>query len=350
MHKSITMLFSLCLIVTTPVTYGQSSSLTQAGNYPDHILVQPRLSTGKKRIRCRIIDYTGAVITVREVDANANKTYATSEVTRVETPQSQQHQAGLELLSEGKIREAEENLLEALTLDPREWVKREILSNLVRAALHRGDYVTAATRMDRIFTSDQTTHHLELLPAAWTEKVLTKAQTRNAAELIGNQSQIERLVAASILLFQSGFEETSRQTLLELKTTGHRRLQPIAEAQLWRLELKENDLAVFTIEQWERHIERLPTPERGGPYYLLASAYDFKLLRDEAALTYLRIPVLYPHDRLLAAQSLLSAAEMLRAAGRGQESITIYRELTAHYRGTDAARKADALLQSLTDK
>ncbi|MBD3676606.1 MAG: hypothetical protein HUJ26_24100 [Planctomycetaceae bacterium] len=343
------MLLTLSMLLTAPVAWGQSSAVTQEGNYPDQILVQPRLSTGKKRIRCRIIDYTGEAVTVREVDANANKTYATSEVTRVETPQSRQQQDGLKLLAAGEASAAEAKLLEALTLDPREWVKREILADLVRAALFRGDYVTAATRMDRIFASDETTHHLELLPAVWTEKVLTKSQIRSAADLIGGESQIERLVAASILLFQPGFEETSKQILLEFKNTGHRRLQPLAESQLWRLELKAKDLSVFTIEQWQRHIERLPTRERGGPYYLLAQAYDFKLLRDEAALTYLRIPVLYPHDRLLSAQSLLSAAEVLRSAGRGQESITIYRELVARYQGTDAAGKADAVLKSLAE-
>ena len=120
MRRLISTLLTLSLFVTISNVQGQSTSLTQAGNYPDHILVQPRLSPGKKRIRCRIIDYTGAVVTVREVDANANKTYATSEVTRVETPQSRQHQTGLKRLAEGDIAAAEESLLEALTLDPRE--------------------------------------------------------------------------------------------------------------------------------------------------------------------------------------------------------------------------------------
>lgn len=343
-------LLGVCLIaagLSHQKAAAQSTSLTQAGNYPDHIMIQPKYSTGKKRIRCRILDYTGVVVTVHLMEGDIRKTYATSEVTRVETPQTEQHRSGLKLLEAGEIQKAEEQLLEAYRLDPREWVKREILSYLVRAALQRGDYVTAATRMEKIFASDEHTHHLELLPSVWTTKVLNPGQIRNGAELLVSDSDISQFVGASILLEQPGFEETAKTALLEIQTSGHRRLQLLAEAQLWRLEFSKNDLPVYTIEKWKRHIERLPTELRGGPYFLLARAYQFKLLRDDAALTYLRIPVLYDHDRLLAAEASLAAADVLRSGGRQQESISVYRELTTRFQGTEAARKADAILKSV---
>jgi tetratricopeptide (TPR) repeat protein len=343
---------SVCLFLMksmSPHAAAQNSSLTQAGNYPDHIMIQPKYSTGKKRIRCRILDYTGAVVTVHLMEGDTRKTYATSEVTRVETPQSAQHRKGLTLLDAGEIPQAEEQLLEAYRLDPREWVQREILAHLVRAALQRGDYVTAATRIEKIFSSDEHTQHLELLPAIWTTKVLNPSQIRNGAELLVSDSDIAQFVGASILLEQSGFEETAKTALLTIQTSGHRRLKLLAEAQLWRLEFANSEFPVYTIDKWKRHIERLPTELRGGPYFLLARAYQFKLLRDDAALTYLRIPVLYDHDRLLAAEASLAAADVLRSGGRNQESLTIYRELVARYQGTEAARKADAILKSFAE-
>jgi signal peptidase II len=327
----------------------QTDALSHPENFPDRVIVQPRYSTGKKGIRCRVIDYTGTSVIVRQIDANTDSHFPTSQVTRVETPQVKPHREGLQLLAEGETAAAEEKLKEALRIESREWVRREILAVLVRAALSRGDYVTAATRLEMIYLSDKSTHHLELLPAVWSRAVLTPEQIRNANELAIGETDVMQLVGASILLFEPGFETSSKKTLLRISQSGDTRLQPLAEAQLWRLELEEKEVSAFKLDSWRRHVERLPASLRGGPYFLLAEAYRFKILRDEAALTYLRIPVLYDHDRLLAAEACLAAADVFQRQGRLTEAVAMYRELLARYQGTEASRKADAVLKSMTE-
>ena len=329
--------------------FAQTDALSHPGNYPDRIIVQPRYSTGKKGIRCRVVDYTGTSVIVREMDANSNSHFPTSEVTRVETPQVTPHRDGLQLLSEGQSGEAEEKLKEALRIESREWVRREILAILVRVALEKGDYVTAATRLEMIYLSDKSTHHLELLPAVWSKAVLSPAQIRNANDLTLGETGITRLVGASILLFQPGFETSAKQALLKITQQGDKRLQPLAEAQLWRLELEAEEVSAFKLDSWRRHVDRLDTELRGGPYFLLAEAYRSKYLRDEAVLTYLRIPVLYDHDRLLAAEACLAAADVLQTQGRYAEAVAMYRELIGRFQETEAARKADAILKSMID-
>ena len=68
---------------------------------------------------------------------------------------------------------------------------------------------------------------------------------------------------------------------------------------------------------------------------------------DEAALALLRIPILYPRERSLAAAALLTAGGCLERLQRPAQAATLYREVVAGAGSISEADEAQRRLQSL---
>ncbi|MCL2305874.1 MAG: hypothetical protein FWC43_11075 [Planctomycetaceae bacterium] len=149
------------------------------------------------------------------------------------------------------------------------------------------------------------------------------------------------LLAASILL--SSTQATNRSKAVErleqLTFPGNvtdregavrQKISLLAQMQLRRVQIaalkEESELAL-----WESTLEKLPDSLQGGPYYVLGLAYA-KLQNDEQAiLCWMRVPILFPEDRSLSAQSLQEAAKALRRLGRNEEEQTLLNELRRDY-------------------
>jgi tetratricopeptide (TPR) repeat protein len=269
---------------------------------------------------------------------------------RVETPQSEPHRQGLQLLAAGQIEDADHLLREALNRETREWVRREILADLVRASLWKGDYAGASVRFGLLYSSDPLTRHFGLIPAAWSEKTVDDGQRRAASSLVVESSPVSQLVGASILLVGSDHEELAKDTLKALAGGNDRNIRQLAEAQLWRLNVRDQNVAAYELERWQRHVESLSENMRGGPYYVLGRGYRSKLLRDQAALAMLRLPILYPHDRPLAARASIEAGEILQSQGRTSEAISALREAVVRFPETIAAQEARSILEQRTSE
>lgn len=321
---------------------------TSLGNYPDRVTIQPRNSSGTKVLRCRVLDYTGRTITLLDSSQVNQSVYSSEEVLRVEIPQSEPHREGLKLLAAGQIDDADRLLREALNRETREWVRREILADLVRASLWKGDYAGASTRFGLLYSSDPLTRHFGLIPAAWSETTVDDGQRHAASSLVVESSPISQLVGASILLVGSDHEELAKDTLKALAGGNDRNIRQLAEAQLWRLNVRDQNVAAHELERWQRHVESLSENMRGGPYYVLGRGYRSKLLRDQAALAMLRLPILYPHDRPLAARASVEAGEILQSQGRTSEAISALREAVVRFPETIAAQEARLIFEQRT--
>ena len=84
---------------------------------------------------------------------------------------------------------------------------------------------------------------------------------------------------------------------------------------------------------------------RGGPYFLLGSALAQQGRHPDAALALMRVPILHPHQRQLAAEALLAAAESLRQAGQLEQSRICLRELLRDHPKSQAAAAAKTKLE-----
>jgi len=159
----------------------------------------------------------------------------------------------------------------------------------------------------------------------------------------GSDNPAASLLAASILLSstqganRSNAVERLEQLSFLAKTTEQnreaevrRQIALLAQMQLRRIQvvtLKEESELIL----WKLAIEKLPESLQGGPYHVLGLAYA-KLQNDEqAVLCWMRVPILFPENRPLAAQSLQEAAKALRRLKREKEEQTLLNELKRDY-------------------
>ena len=98
------------------------------------------------------------------------------------------------------------------------------------------------------------------------------------------------------------------------------------------------------IKPWSTAIDRMPASLRGGPYYLLGQLLAQEKQYDDAAIAFLRLPIMHPHDRTLAAESLLAAAEVLTASGDREQATICLQELVRDHADSAAAAAAKTML------
>ena len=80
----------------------------------------------------------------------------------------------------------------------------------------------------------------------------------------------------------------------------------------------------------------MPAELRAGPYYVVGTARAQWQQPERAALAFLRVPILYPENRRLAASALRLAATALEQLDRPDEAAALQRELQTRY-GDDSA-------------
>ena len=119
----------------------------------------------------------------------------------------------------------------------------------------------------------------------------------------------------------------------------------MAQAQIWRAQVTVADAS--QLAGWQQAIAQMPEAVRAGPYFLLGQAWARQGQSDKAALALLRVPLVYPENRALAARSLLEAGRCLADAGRRDEAAGLYREALEKYPETSAAADARTRLDHL---
>jgi TolA-binding protein len=90
----------------------------------------------------------------------------------------------------------------------------------------------------------------------------------------------------------------------------------------------------------------MPAPLRAGPYLVLGRALSRSGQSESAALTLLRVPILYRQHYLLAADGLLAAGRELENLQRHDQALGLYAELVREYPATDAAAEARQRLET----
>ncbi len=296
-------------------------------------------------------DYTGQeLVLLRPGVATADR-YPANTIQSVQTWRSPTHDQGIAEFDAGTTPLAEQSLLKALQDEPREWVKREILSLLVRCAIRRHDWGTAGTRFLQITKQDATSPHWNVAPIQWAPQSLgDNPKTLARAWLKGTDSP-SRLLAASWLLLDPVYGETAKQQLDDLARDPHRIVNSFARSQLWRLRLGL-ELSELEIQKWRKEVQRMPRSLRAGPQYLVGRGLLQRSEPGAAAAELLWLPMVYHENEDLSARALVDAAGALEQTGQTQAALTLYDSVITRYAWSswaNEARQARSVLSSPVD-
>ena len=208
-----------------------ASGSTASAQYNDEVVQRGSTAGSRITVRCQIIDYTGSKLTARSANSTRPFEIDASEVITIRTAQTTPHTDGMKAFDEGQTRDAETQLTEAIKVEPRVWMRREILAVLIRCALKRNDYLTAGTRFQLLIESDPDTAYVNLIPLLWNDSA-AEGETREAAiAWLKDEKPVARLLAASWLFFDAGHSEASLAVLTELARTPGERVRQLANWQ-----------------------------------------------------------------------------------------------------------------------
>lgn len=222
--------------------------------------------------------------------------------------------------------------------EKREWVRRQILARSIWCWRNTGQPDRACDMFLQLLRSDPNTVHYSAIPVAWQASQPSAAMERKAVELLGNAELAEaRLIGASWLI-PTARRAPALGALETLRMHANLRIALLAESQLWRTQLAT--VNADGVRRWEGVWSRLPEDLRAGPSFVLGSALANAGRSEEAAVAYLRVPILFPWDRELASQALWSAGAELEKLHRPADALSLYREILAKHAESSIAASA----------
>lgn len=294
-----------------------------------------------------IFEYTGEVLRMKAL-GGTTQVIPAEDIVAVKTHYDVAHREGLDAYEAGRIEEALSKFLTAYDREPREWVDREIASWLVRCSLRNDDQLSALRFFRELVKSDPTTRHWGIAPLVWSPVSLTNELRETARPLLASQHAAERLLAASILLFDTDFGRRAERELNDLASDPNPRLSRLARAQLWRIALARNEVTENILQNWRDQINGLPVPLRPGPQYLLGRGYAHLGEQRLAAAEFLKLTIVYANHDALTARATLEAAEAIERTGLTQEANVLYRELLQRFPNSTESTVAREKLSAVT--
>jgi hypothetical protein len=217
----------------------------------------------------------------------------------------------------------------------------------VRTALRQDRWSDAANQFLAIAAEDPDTFHWETAPLIWAPVTVRDADRTIARKWLEGDQSIPRLLGASLLLKEPDpVGSAAERALTNLLSDPSTQVARLARAQLWRNRLGQQ-LSDNEIANWRSHINSLPEKLRGGPQYLLASAYLQRGQFDRAAAEFLWIPLTYFQHEPTAARASLEAGVSLLRAARRDDAVKVLNETAANFSWSPAGRDAKARLAEL---
>ncbi|PQO40151.1 tetratricopeptide repeat protein [Blastopirellula marina] len=290
-----------------------------------------------------INDYTGETLSMTTLSGRQIEIPA-AKVASVESDWSAEMRKAQALAAEKKFAEAEIAFQEAYRAESRGWVKRMLIAETARCRRNIGRNDAAGDAFLALVASDPYTPYLDAMPLAWKTGEPDVNLHRSATAWLGqSDSPYAQLMGASFLL-SAAERNQAIATLERLQSSAPAELALLAEMQLWRTEPPSQDADKLVARR--KQIERLPPAAQSGPRLLLADALARANQPEQAALEYLRIPILDNVDRPLAAEALLRAGKQLEQLGRPAQAKRLYREIIKDYPAAGAiGREASARME-----
>jgi len=311
----------------------------------------PERNSARTRITGEVVDFTGTELRIRVLGGNERK-FSAERVIEIETIRTPEQLAGNALLAEGKYHQALAKLRAGLDDDKeqRGWVRREIVTQIVRCYQGLGQTTAAGDTFLNLVRSDPSTRSFDCIPLAWLPAA-TPAELQSAAQNWLSREESNSTAAAAARLLGAGHllstpnRDAALAELQRLAGSDDLRIAALAKAQLWNAQLAIADDS--DIRGWAIAVEQMPEAIRAGPYFVLGRALARRQRFEQAATALLRVAILYPDERELAARSLVEAGACLAQLHQPQEAIALFREVLEQHPESAAAAEAQTRMDAL---
>jgi tetratricopeptide (TPR) repeat protein len=302
---------------------------------------------GRRTATGTIVDFTGEHLVLRTASGR-DQTIPAKSVVDIRTTRTPDQVAGDGFARAGQHEEAVNSYLTALRDERRVWVRRQIMAQCVRCFGELEQFDRAAEGFLTLVRSDPQTQYFDVIPLSWSpyQPPLTFMQ-KAKAWLEDERNSVAQLLGASWLL-STDAREAAIAALRGLNSDADARVAMLAETQLWRTRVviaKPQD-----IDRWRSLIARVPKELRAGPYFTLGRALAAQGQSEQAALAFLRVPILHPANARLAAAALLSAGRELERIGQTGQAVTLYQEVVRDHGDAPAAGEAAGRLEKLASQ
>ncbi|WP_158261214.1 MULTISPECIES: tetratricopeptide repeat protein [Pirellulaceae] len=311
----------------------------------DIVTLRPANPTAEPtKVRGNVIDYTGQVLTLQT--ASGQTSIPAEKVASIETDYASDVMQAKQFLIEGKSSEAARLLAAAVAGERRPWVKREILALEAIALQNAGRPIEAGNTFLKIVADDPQTIHFAALPLAWFSLPPHFERDRAARQWMEMPSPYPQLMGASWLLSTSDRSQAIG-VLNNLRSSKIPQIALLAEAQLWQTKIVTATQA--DVQLWQRQLAAgiLRDEALAGPLLVVGKAWRQLNNDNQAALTLMRPPILYPNQRPVAAESLLQAGRSLERAGQTDEAVRVLREAIEKYGDQPARQEAEINLKRI---
>jgi len=302
-------------------------------------VANPTSAKGYVEWRGRVVDYSGGGLEI-ELAGGLQRSFPADQVVRVQTQYTARHVEADARFARGEFASAAALYGEARNTETRPWVRRRITAQLVWCHRGLGNLELAGGEFLLLVRDDPNTPYFACIPLTWIPSEPTVNLQRAAGEWLRRDEMPAAVLlgASHLILTSGGSHRAALEKLNGLATNPDPKIAFLALAQTWRTTAITAD--EDRLRRWRDTIERMPEPLRAGPYYVLGRARAHRQQWDAAALAWLRVPILYPEHRRLAAQSLWDAGRSLEQLGQPEPSGRLYQELVARYPNAPSAAEA----------
>jgi tetratricopeptide (TPR) repeat protein len=335
---------SPCVLLMLAIAMGQAGIAAAASDDIVYFKDQPAEGPPRALVGYEVVDYTGRELLLKTPSGRDRKIPA-DEIGHVQTTLCPEQQAGDALFAKRDYRRALEEYRRALeaSREPRDWVRRQILEQIVWCKKSLGQVEQAGEYFLVLLASDPYTRAFDCIPLAWTPQPPAADTERKAREWLKSKNPAAELIGASQLLTSDARAEAIKH-LERLASDPDKRIAWLAQSQLWRTTAP--DATPKQLQEWAAAIDASDPALRGGAYFVLGSALAPSAPED-AALALMKVPILHEREDRLAATALLAAGGCLEKLGRASQAGGLYRELAARHPQAAEAAEARRRLQSL---
>ncbi len=310
---------------------------------PDIVVLSE--AVGTRRLRGHILDYTGRGLKIM-LPGGREQIIPTDQIVDVQLGEPSTAQVGAHLaIAAGQFEKALSIYYKLLNSgsETRTWVQREIRAEMVECQRALERYDQAAAGFIRLLKDDPKTPYFRSIPLVWLGGVPFAPKTLKDANmwLSSNQPSV-RLLGASFLLTGPDRARATEE-LRRLRENPDAMLSNLATAQWLRTRILT--AAPEDIELCQKVIKNLPAQLRSGPYYILGQLYVARQQYRQAAIALMHVPILFPKQQRLAAESLLTAGKSMGKSGLLDEAVRMYQEVISNYPKSIAAGEAKQRLR-----
>ncbi|MBI2826439.1 MAG: hypothetical protein HYX69_17315 [Planctomycetia bacterium] len=305
-------------------------------------LSAPNSPQARSKVTGRVVDHTGRELTI-EI-GGTQKRFPAEQVIAIDSEWSDAQLAGDELVAKHDDKAALAQYEQALRAEPRRWVQRHILAQMIWCLRNTDQDRRAGELFLVLLRSDPATPYFACIPIRWIPGQPPADLEKKAREWLASDVPAAVLMGAGHLL-STGNRAAIVGRLEKLGGDSDPRVASLAHALVWN--------ATFTsaspqrLQSWGEQVEKFPDALRAGPYFVLGRALAHHKRPVDAAVALLRVPILYPEDRSLAAGALLGAGRALEDADQSADAAQVYGELLADYAQTQPAVEARERLSNL---